>query len=77
MPCTSPYSSITNTVLVPEARNWSSSSMPVSDSGTYTAGCSSLVRSIGSSRSIWVKIFLALTMPRISSSPPRHTGKLE
>ncbi|MDT4857583.1 hypothetical protein FQZ97_920130 [compost metagenome] len=76
-PCTTPYSSTTNTMRVERSRNCSSSSMPVRVSGTNTAGCTWRI-----STSLWPSACSASMRgrwitPTTSSSPPRHTGYQE
>ena len=80
-PCTTPYSSTTNTMRVERARNCSSSSMPVRVSGTNTAGtvCASMRSglAIGSDAAVperSASSVATLTTPTTSSRLPRATG---
>ncbi|MCY1361935.1 hypothetical protein D9M69_486300 [compost metagenome] len=72
-PCTTPYSSTTNTSRPARVRNCSSSSMPVSVSGTNTAGVASWP-----STPLWPEPrrsrCATLITPTTSSSELRHTG---
>ena len=76
-PWTSPYSSSTRAICVLELRMFSSSSMPVRVSGTYSTSCRFCEKSMLSPRSDCASSCLVWMMPRTSSRPPRHTGKRE
>ena len=76
MPCTSPYSSITNAIWPPDWRKLSSSSMPVMVSGTYSASCSGWFASSRSPpRSACESHLRAFTTPATWFMSPRTTGK--
>ncbi|MNV61282.1 hypothetical protein D3C71_1537850 [compost metagenome] len=75
MPCTSPYSSMTNAMCTSDNRKLSSSSMPVMVSGTYSAVCSGWsARPWVLSRSVRDSHWRALITPTRFAMPPLTTG---